>query len=406
MKTRTLVLLAALTSVTACEGERAGNSLSASGPVEVPVALSRVAGFDDEGAPILRAISDSVGSGPVAFLRGDSLFADVRPLLAALDSAARVEQGNGRLLLNGADTGLPWEPRDRRGYAPVLPLAARLHAYVRLDRTARMATVWAAPLLCRYARNANYAAPVFIEAAEQGLLQRCDPPVESEVRRINTARDDEMWAAAATLTYPMTAAGAAALLEAFGVDAYAVYGGIAGYPILVREPDYRTSPTLLERFESETVATLERMICELPTAVERTARRAAPRTSSEPGRPTVIVEGFEGMDSVADAFRKKRLLASAVTARAALAAVRAGAPTVYGIEVLAPAKDVKRLDSSTRVRLEPGIRVGNDWVTNTPAVTLSSGGVPQDIERLEGAALDTRLQQEVDRSSSECRKPR
>jgi hypothetical protein len=402
-----LLLPTALVVLAGCGDQQTSEDENAGENPETPIRIEWVADLDDEAAPILRPLADSAAassSAPLAFLRGDTLFADVLPALAVIDPTAVVEQRDGRLWLYGTDTGLPAEARDGRSYAPVIALAQRFGAFVRLDGAAQMATLWGPELLCRYAKNANYAAAVFIEAAEQGLLRRCTPPIDTEIRRWESARDDEQWAAAVTLRDSLDTRAASALLAEIGAAPYAAYGAVVGHPLVVREPNYRTSPNVIARLDREAVSALERTLCGLPGALDRRGRAPAvtdsPATSGSSGAPRRAAV----QTPARDAHGEKQMLTSVLAARAALPGVKAGAPVVRGFEVLARAGDLKRLASDPRVRaFEPAIRVGEDWVTEGPVLAVSGPLVPVEIERMDAAALAARLEDEAARSGTDCR---
>jgi hypothetical protein len=98
------------------------------------------------------------------------------------------------------------------------------------------------------------------------------------------------------------------------------------------------------------------------------------------------------------------MLAGALAARRELSRVRAGAPIVFGVDVVASAMDLRRLAADTRIhRVEPATKVDDAWVV--PGVDLSTVAgtrVPSDLLSLDSAALFARLDAEVARLAVEC----
>jgi hypothetical protein len=355
---------------------------------EIGAALIFVEGLDEEGGTIGRGlVSDSA---LVAFFRDHLVLAQARLLAEYLAPNTRVDIIDGTLRLGGKDTGIPVERRDSVSFVPVQPLADQFRAYARIEESpGRMVTLWRHDILCRYAHGADRRADVFLAAAEQGLLRHCDPPIHAEVRRWANTPPNERWAASVTLRQPLDSANAAALLEQYDAAPYAAYGVVAGHHLVSRVPPDSASLHVLSRLGAAGIDALQRALCGLPSALERR------------GRGTVRRRGSPGSDP----FRGERhMLAGVVVARRELPRVRAGAPIVFGVDVIANARDLRRLAADTRIhRFEPATKVDETWVV--PGADLSAAAgvpVPSDIAALDSATLFARLDGEAARLATEC----
>lgn len=379
--------LATLVVAGACEaGDPPARETSAG--AETGAALILVEGLDEEGGTIGRALLPD--SALVAFFRDHVVFADARPVAAYLGPGTRVDVAAGTLRLDGADTGIPVELRDSAAFVPLRAMAARFGAYAHIEETpGRVATLWRHDVLCRYARDADRRAAVFLGAAEQGLLRRCEPPIGARVRRWASAAPDERWAASVTLRQPLDSADATTLLERYGAAPYAAYGVVAGHHLITRVSPDSASPRVIADLGAAAIEAIERALCGLPGALQR--RGPAP----------VARRHLPGVD----AFHAERhMLASVVAARDALPRVRAGAPIVFGVDVVATASGLRRLGADPRVdRLEPATKLDDGWVL--PGVDLGRApGVPEppDVAALDSAALFARLDAEAARAGAEC----
>jgi hypothetical protein len=96
------------------------------------------------------------------------------------------------------------------------------------------------------------------------------------------------------------------------------------------------------------------------------------------------------------------MLASALATQRELPRVRAGAPIVSGVDVVAKAADLRRLAVDSRVnRFEPATKLDDTWVV--PGADLSGGvAVPGEVAALDSAALFARLDAEAARAAKEC----
>jgi hypothetical protein len=376
---------AALLGAAACT-RGASPARERSANADVPAALIVVEGLDEEGGMIGRGrLSDTA---LVAFFRDHVIFADARVILEYLAPNSRMDVVEGKLRLDGGETGIPVELRDSVSFVPVRPVADRFGALARIEESpGRMVTLWRTDVLCRYALDAERGADVFLEAAEQGLLRRCRPPIDAEVRRWSSALPNERWAASVTLRQPLDSANAAALLEQYHAMPYVAYGGVAGHHLIVRAPPDSASMHVLTRLSAAGIEALERALCGLPGAVDH--RRGA-----------VIRRHPRG-----DAFRGERhMLASALAARRELPRLRAGAAIVHGVDVIAAVAELRRLAADARVhQFEPATRVDNAWVVPGADLRPVEGRrIPSEVAALDSAALFARLQAEAARAAAEC----
>ena len=357
--------------------------------VEVPAALIVVERLDEEGGIIGRTfVPDSTRA---AYFRSDTLFADAAIVANYLVPRSRVDVLSGKLSLDGKDTGIPVEIRDSVAFVALLGLADRFGAFVRTEKTpGRMATLWRNDVLCRYAHGADRRAPVFLEAAERGLLRRCRPAIEVEVRRWANATPKERWAASLVLRRPLDSAKAAELLGRYDAAPYAAYGSVAGHQLIARSHPDSASTHLFGQLRAKGIAALESALCGLPAALARRSQGTVLRT--------------QGRDS--DAFHAERyMLASAAAARRELPRLRAGAAMIYGMDVIATAEQLRRLaDDGRTKRFEPATKLDTTWVTAGVDSDATSGvPIPTDIAALDSAKLFTELQAEATRAAAGCK---
>lgn len=384
-------VLAAVAVVAAAACDPRAPAGEAPADTETPAALILVERLEEEGVVTRAVLSDTA---LVAFFRDSLAFADAAPLADYLAPGARVDIAAGTLSLDGVDTGIPVELRDGRAFVPVRPLAARFRAFTRIEPSpGRAVTVWRHDVLCTYARNADRRAEVFIGAAEQGLLGDCRPPIDARVRRWAGAEPDERWAASVMLAEPLEPEDAAALLGRHGAEPYVAYGVVAGHHLITRVSPDSASSVVLDQLTAAAIEALERTLCGLPGALERRGRGTVTRRHA-PGE-----DPFQG---------ERHMLASALAARRELPRVRAGAPMVFGVDVVAPAADLRRLRADPRVaRLDAATRVDEAWVL--PGVDLGRApglATPPDVAALDSAALFDRLAAEAARAAPECGNPR
>jgi hypothetical protein len=353
---------------------------------EIGAAVNFVEGLDEEGGTIGRArLSDTA---LVAFFRDHLVFADARVFVEYLAPNTRVDVSSGTLRLDGRDTGIPVELRDSVSFVPLRPLADQFRGYARIEeRPGRMVTLWRHDVLCRYARGADRRAEVFLEAAEQGLLRHCHPPINAQVRRWANALPNERWAASLTLRQALDSANAAAMLEQYRATPYAAYGAVAGHHLIVRVPPDSASLHVISRLAAAGIEALERALCGLPRAGDRRSRGTVKRRHA-PG-----VDAFHG---------ERYMLATALAARRELPHVRAGAPIVFGVDLVANATELRRLAGDTRIRrFEPATKLDDTWVL--PGADLTAGlAIPSDLVALDSAALFARLDAEAARAATGC----
>jgi hypothetical protein len=354
--------------------------------MEIGAAVSFVEGLDEEGGTIGRArLSDT---GLVAFFRDHLVFADARVIVEYLAPDTRVDVSSGTLRLDGRDTGIPVDLRDSVSFVPLRPIADQFRAYARIEESpGRMVTLWRHDVLCRYARDADRRAEVFLEAAEQGLLRHCHPPINAQVRRWASALPNERWAASLTLRQPLDSAHAAVVLEQYGAAPYAAYGVVAGHHLIVRVPPDSASLHVISLLGAAGIGALERALCGLAPRFPR-GRRGTVTRRHGPG-----VDPFHG---------ERYMLASALTARRELPRVRAGAPIVFGFDLVANVTALRRLAADTRIRrFEPATKLDDTWVL--PGADISVGlAIPSDLAALDSAALFARLDAEAARAAAEC----
>lgn len=382
---RTSAAAVALLVAAAC-ARGASPAREARADADVPAAIILIEGLDEEGTIGRGFLSDT---GLVAFFRDHAIYANSRVVAEYLVPNSRVDVVEGKLWLNGSDTGIPVAVRDSASFVPVQPIADRFGAYARIEESpGRMVTLWRKDVLCRYARDANRGAEVFLEAAEQGLLRQCDPPIDAEVRRWASALQNELWAASVTLRQPLDSASAAALLQQYDAVPYAAYGGVAGHHLIARVPPDSASMLVLNRLNAAGIESLERALCGLSAALDHR------------GRGTVMRRHRRGMD----AFRGERhMLTSVLAARRELPRLRAGAPIVYGLDVIATAAKLTRLAADTRVhRFEPATRVDDTWVVPGADLRAVARPISSDVAALDSAALFARLHAEATRAAAEC----
>jgi hypothetical protein len=352
---------------------------------EITAALLFVEGQDEEGGMIGRGLLSDTAV--VAFFRDHVAFAKASAMLEYLTPNGRIDGAGGRLRLDGSETGIPVEFRDTVAFVPVQPLADRFRAYAQIEESpGRMVTLWRHDILCRYARDADRRAEVFLGSAEQGLLRHCRPPIQAEVRRWATALPNELWAASLTLREPLDSANAMGLLERYRAAPYAAYGVAAGLQLIVRVAPDSASADVLGRLRAAGIEALERALCGLPGAFE--GRRG-----------TVVRRHRRG----ADRFRGERyMLASALAARRELPRLRAGTSNIVGVDVVANVFELRRLATDPRIqRFESATKLNDTWIL--PGVDLSGGvPIPSDIAALDSGALFVRLDAEVLRLAAEC----
>ena len=355
---------------------------------EIPAALILVEGLDEEGGMIgpVRLSDTSL----VAFFRDHAAFADARLAADYLAPGTRVDVVGSKLMLDGVNTDILVEIRNAVSFVPLRPLAERYRAYLRTEEMpGRMVTVWRNDVLCRYARDADRRAPVFLEAAEQGLLRQCNPPINAEVRRWDKALPNEGWAASVTLRQPVDSAAAANFLQQYDAEPYAVYGGVAGHHLIVRVSPDSASPRVMGQLNAAAIEALQRTLCGLPGALGRRGRGTVRRTQS-PG-----VDAFHG---------ERHMLVSVLAARRELPHVRVGAPIIYGFDVVATAADLQRLNADSRTgRFDPATKVDSSWVVPGTDMSVVAGvATPREVARLDSAALFTRLESEAALARNEC----
>jgi hypothetical protein len=353
---------------------------------DVPAALILVEGLDEEGGMIGRTRLPDTAL--VAFFRDHVMFADARFVVEYLAPSVRMDVADGELRFDGSGTGIHVEFRDGVSFAPLRRVADRFRAYARIEESpGRMATVWRHDVLCRYARGADRGAEIFLEAAEQGLLRLCQPPIDVQVRRWRDALPNEQWAASVTLREPLDSADAAALVAEYGARPYAAYGGTGGHRLVVQLPPDSASMEVFGRLRADVIESLERALCGLPGALGRRGGMTRRRASG------------------ADPFRGERhMLASAFAARYELQRLRAGGPIIQGVDVIAPVTDLRRLAGDTRVhRFGAGTKLDGNWVVPGVDVTTAGGAqIPSDVAALDSAALFARLQAEAARAAADC----
>jgi hypothetical protein len=355
---------------------------------EIGAALNFVEGLDEEGGTIGRGrLSDTA---LVAFFRDHVVFAQARLLAQYLTPDTPIDVMAGTLRLGGRDTGIPVELRDSVSFVPLRPLAEQLRAYARIEQSpGRMVTLWRHDILCRYARGADRRAEVFLAAAEQGLLRHCQPPIDAQVRRWANTLPNERWAASVTLRQALDSANATALLEQYGAAPYAAYGLVAGQHLLVRVPPDSASLHVISLLGAAGIARMERTLCGLRAAFDG-GRRGTVTRRHGPG-----VDPFHG---------ERRMLAGVLAARRELPRLRAGAPIVLGVDVVANVIDLRRLAADTRIhRFEPATKLDDTWVV--PGADLSAAAavpITSDVAALDSAALFARLAAEAARVATEC----
>ena len=347
-----------------------------------------VKGLDEEGGLIGSVrLSDTT---LVAFFRDHAPFADARLIAEYLAPGTSISVVGSRLTLDTVSTDIPVETRNGMSFVALRPLADRYRAYVRSEENpGRMVTLWRHDVLCRYAHDADRRAPVFLEAAEQGLLRQCRPPINAEVRRWDKALPDERWAASVTLRQPVDSASAATFLQRYGAEAYAVYGGVAGHHLIVRVPPDSASSRVLGQLNAAAIEALQRARCGLPDALGRRGRGTVGRTHA----------------AGVDAFHAERhMLVSVLAARRELPRVRVGAPIIYGFDVVATAANLHRLSADSRTRrFDPAIKLDASWVVPGTDMSVVAGvATPREIAVLDSAALFTRLEAEAALARSEC----
>jgi hypothetical protein len=353
---------------------------------ETRASLVLVEGLDEEGGTIGRGLLTDTRV--VAFFRDDTVFADARLLTEYLSPESRVDVIASNLGLDGQDTGIPVDLRDSVPFVPLQPLANRFRAYAQIEEIpGRMVTLWRHAILCRYAQNADRRAEVFLAAAEQGLLRACKPPIDAEVRRWRSALPNERWSASVTLRHALDSVSASALLEQYGAAPYAAYGVAAGHHLIVRLPADSAALNVISLLRAAGIEALERALCGLPAAV---ARR---------GRGTIIRSRSSGTDPF---HGERHMLASVLAARRELHRVRAGAPIVFGVDVIATATELRRLAADNRIqRFEPATKLDDTWVL--PGAVLDAGvAIPTDIAGLDSAALFARLDTAASHVATEC----
>jgi hypothetical protein len=349
--------------------------------------LLLVQGLEEEGGIVGRTMPNDTAV--VAFFRDHVVFADARLVTEYLAPKTRVEAVAGTLRLDGRDTGIPVEMRGSLSFVPLKRLAEHFRAYTRIEESpGRMASVWRHDVVCRYARDADRRAAVFLEAAEHGILRQCDPPITAEVRRWANALPSEHWAASVTLNQALDSTELAALLGQYGAAPYAAYGVVAGHHLIVRVGPDSASLHVIKLLRTSAIEALERGLCGLADALNRRGRGAVLRSRARGEDP------FHG---------ERHMLASALAARRELPRVRAGEAIVSGVDVIANVAELRRLAANPRVRrFDPATRLDDGWVL--PGAELSGGvTVPSDVLRLDSAALFTRLEAEAERAATECR---
>ncbi|MFL5596475.1 MAG: hypothetical protein ACJ77S_03350 [Gemmatimonadaceae bacterium] len=378
--------LAALLTIAACD-QSVSSQRGARKGVHIGASLLLVEGLDEEGGMAGRTLLPDTGV--VAFFRDHVVFANADIVLKYLAPDTHVGVSAGKLTLDSLNTGIPVEMRDSVRFAPLQPLANRFRAYARVEESpGRMATLWRHDVLCRYAHGADRRAPVFLEAAEQGLLRDCRPPINAQVRRWASAQPSERWAASVTFGRIIDSATATTLLQQYGAAPYAGYGVVAGHQLIVRVRPDSASSHVLSRLRGAAIAALEHSLCGLPDAM-----------SSRNGGNVMRSRGGD------DPFHGERhMLASAVASERELPRVRAGAPVVYGVDVVGNAAELRRLASDARVRrFEPATKLDDTWVLPGPDLNVASGLiVPGDISALDSAALFSALDAEAARAARQC----
>ncbi|MFL5594112.1 MAG: hypothetical protein ACJ785_05810 [Gemmatimonadaceae bacterium] len=358
------------------------------GTTEVGAALQLVEGLDEEGGIIGRTLLSDTAV--VAFFRDHLVFVDADVVLHYLAPKVRVGVGGGALTLDGTTTGIPVESRDSLRFVPLRLIAERYRAYTRIDETpGRMVTLWRHDVLCRYARNADRRAAVFLEAAEQGLLRQCNPPIDAQVRRWANAVPSERWAASLTFKQTLDSVNVTALLAQYRAAPYAAYAVVAGHHLIVRVPPDSASLEVLARLRAAAIDALERGLCGLSTAVDRRSHG------------NVIRSRGQGID----AFHGERyMLASALATERELPRVRAGASIVFGVDVIANVSELRRLLADPRVqRFEPATKLDSTWVLPGPDLNAVEGvRVTDDIVALDSVALFARLDAEAALTAKQC----
>jgi hypothetical protein len=378
-----VVLLLALLAV-GCDRD---DSPHTGGRLDIAASIILVDGLDEEGGTVARVLP--ADSAPAAFFRDGVLFVDPRIVVEYLSAGASVGVVEGKLRLDGSDTGLAVELRDGGSYAALGPLADRFQAYARAEESpGRMVTLWRHDVLCQYAAGADRRAELFLEAAEQGLLRDCEPPLHVQVRRWTDARSDERWAASVRLREPLDSTNVLALLERYRARPYAVYSVTAGHHLVVRVPAEEASLQTLSMLRAATLEALVHARCGLSAAVER-------------GRRVVIRRSGAGVDSF---HGERHMLASALATRDELARVRSGGVLVFGADVVASSADLQRLATDPRVeRFDPASRLDDMWAV--PGVDLSAAPgvtIPLDVAALDSIALFDRLATEAAGAAAVC----
>ena len=378
-----------LVAITLGCGGRDSSSRETQPGIEVPAALLLVKGLDEEGGMAAETLlPDTIAR---AFFRDHVAFVDARAAVDYLAPETRVNAVGTKLTLDGDDTGIPVESRHNVSFVPIQAIANRFNAYARPEESpGRMVALWRNDVLCRYARDADRRAPVFLEAAEQGLLRHCNPPIEVRVRRWVNASPGERWAASVTLRQPLDSASAAALLQRYGATPYAVYGGAAGHHLIVRVPADSASPNVLARLRTAGIEALERALCGLPDALDRRTHGIVSRTH----RPD------------ADAFHGERgMLASTLVAKRELPHLRIDAPIIYGLDAIGTAGNLRQLAADSRIlRFDAATKLENDWVLPGADMSVVAGiPMPADVASLDSANLFARLEAEARQARAECK---
>lgn len=169
---RVLAATLALSWLFACKGDRVrddGIGALPSTPA-VPVTLSFLSGFDDEGI-IERALPIDSAPGPYV-LAGD-IYADAPSVAAVIAPGTRVTANAGLLIIDGRNTGIHVRYEGSKVYAPVRALARLLGAYVHTDPSGLQATLWPSARLCEYRQRADTGAPIYRGASAESLFARC-----------------------------------------------------------------------------------------------------------------------------------------------------------------------------------------------------------------------------------------
>jgi hypothetical protein len=170
----TLATLVAAVALAACvqPGQDEATIIAAD---PIPATLLLLTGFDEEG--VLNEHVQMPPPGP--YFIADTLYAEAGAVAGALDADVAVR--GDTLLVNGVQTHARVRRHDTGSWIPVRAVADVLGAFLYQEpEPGRVGTLWPQPLLCRYARGADPRAPVFRAAADQGILARCDPPVDME----------------------------------------------------------------------------------------------------------------------------------------------------------------------------------------------------------------------------------